>query len=624
MVDTAPRTASVPDTPAQAASGSADSLRNHSAAASLSLADVMAALRSYAAPERRRLFRAGLLLLVAGAVGLVQPLVVQRVLGSTTPMRGEGASVALLLVLVVLGGIVSAYGHYQLTAAAEGVVLAARRRLTGHILRLPMAAFRRGTPGDLMARVTGDTTLLRQVVLQTLVQAVTSVITVCGALVLMATLDVALLGASALAILVLLIMVSLVMPKIRQASLRAQNSIGDMGSVLDRALTAFTTVKACGTEEFEARRVGAAAEDAYRHGVNRARWDSVANATAALAVHLVFLVVLGVGGLRVSAGTISVATLIAFLLYVLYLAEPVMSLVAVGAYFQTGRAALQRIDDVTRLPLEPPRASGNARERTRAAADTPGAEGGGQGAAGVRFDGVSFTYPDTTEPALRDFSLTVPAIGLTALVGPSGGGKSTALGLLERFYDPDAGTIQLDGADLRVWDLHDLRASIGYVEQDAPVMAGSLRENLGYATGDITDDDLLQVIEATRLHPLFHRLGDDLDAPIQYRGVSLSGGERQRIAIARALLRKPRLLLLDEATSQLDAVNEAALRDVVHDLSTRIAVLAVAHRLSTVRTATRIAVVQSGTVRATGTHTDLLGTDPLYARLAAHQLIGRV
>ena len=617
MVDTAPRPAPVPessDDRAPAPPGTAASLRARAAPASLSLAEALAGLRSYAAHERRRIASAGLLLLIAGAIGLVQPLLVHRVLSGTTAMRGTGASIALLVALVVLGGIISAYGHYQLTAAAEGVVLAARRRLTGHILRLPMAAFRRGAPGDLMARVTGDTTLLRQVVLQTLVQAVTSLITVCGALALMAALDMVLLGASALAIVALLVMVSLVMPRIRQASLQAQNSIGDMGSVLDRALTAFTTVKACGTEETEARRVVAAAEEAYRHGVHRARWDSVANATAALAVHLVFLVVLGIGGLRVSAGTISVATLVAFLLYVLYLAEPVMSLVAVGAYFQTGRAALQRIDDVTRLPLEPPRASATARQRTHAPADRPGP-------APLRFDRVSFTYPGAAEPALCDFSLDVPTVGLTALVGPSGAGKSTALALIERFYDPAAGTIHLDGADLRDWDLHDLRASIGYVEQDAPVMAGSLRENLAYAAGAAADDDLLQVVEATRLQPLLHRLGDDLDAPIQYRGVSLSGGERQRIAIARALLRKPRLLLLDEATSQLDAVNEAALRDVLHDLSTRVAVLAVAHRLSTVRAAARIAVVQSGTVQATGTHAELLRTSPLYARLAAHQLI---
>ncbi|MGC0334796.1 ABC-type multidrug transport system fused ATPase/permease subunit [Streptomyces sp. SAI-170] len=582
---------------------------------SLRLTDVLTQLRSYAAPQRWRLLTAAVLLVTAGAIGLAQPLVVQRLLAGATPLRGAGSLLALLLALVALGAVSSAFGHYQLTTAAEGVVMAARRHVTAHVLRLPMTSFRRRTPGDLLACVTADTTLLRQVVLQTLVQAVTSTIMIVGAVLLMAYLDAVLLGASVLALALLLGSVSLIMPRIRQASLGAQNSIGDMGAVLDRALTAFTTVKACGTEEHETRRVAAAADEAFRHGVARARWDSAANAIAALAVHLVFLLVLGVGALRVSSGAIDVATLVAFLLYVLYLAEPVMSLVAVGAYFQTGQAAIQRIADITRLPLEPERAATATGHHTHAtrSGTLPDA---------LVFDRVTFTYPGTDQPALRDFTLTVPPVGLTALVGPSGAGKSTTLGLIERFYEPESGSIRLHGTDVRDWPLRDLRGSIGYVEQDAPVMAGTLRENLTYATGDVTDDELHEILDLTRLRPLLRRLGDNLDAPIQYRGVSLSGGERQRIAIARALLRKPRLLLLDEATSQLDAVNEAALREVVQSLATRMAVLAVAHRLSTVRSAARIAVVQSGSVSATGTHAELVRTNSLYAQLASHQLIG--
>ncbi|MFJ1791074.1 ABC transporter ATP-binding protein [Kitasatospora griseola] len=596
MVDTGPAPADAPRAPEP------------------TLREALAELRRYVAPERRRLLTAGLLLLLSGAVGLVQPLVVQHLLGGTDPLRGAARPLLALMALVVVGAAASAYGGYQLSSAAEGAVLTARRQLTAHVLRLPMTAFRRATPGDLMARVTGDTTLLRQVVQQTLVQAVTGLVMTLGALVMMAALDPVLLGASVLAIALLLGALGLVMPRIRRASIGAQDSVGEMGAVLDRSLTAFTTVKACGTEESEARRVAEAAERAYRHGVVRARWDSTANAAALLAVHLVFLVVLGVGALRVSYGAIPVATLVAFLLYVFFLTEPVMSLVGVVAFAQTGRAALQRIGEITRLPPEPPRPPAASTEAAASA-------GPGPGGPAVVFDRVSFRYPGGPDPVLRDFSLAVPAVGLTALVGPSGAGKSTVLNLVERFWDPDAGAILLDGAEVRDWDLHRLRSAIGYVEQDAPVMAGSLRENLAYATDRATDAELHEVLELTRLDGLLTRLGGDLDAPVQYRGVSLSGGERQRIAIARALLRRPRLLLLDEATSQLDAVNEAALRSVVQDLAARMPVLAVAHRLSTVRDAARIAVVQAGTVRAVGTHEELLRSDPLYAQLAAQQLL---
>ena len=215
----------------------------------------------------------------------------------------------------------------------------------------------------------------------------------------------------------------------------------------------------------------------------------------------------------------------------------------------------------------------------------------------------------------------MPAGELTALVGPSGAGKSSVLALIERFYDPDRGRVLLDGRDLRTWNLNDLRAQIAYVEQDTPVMAGTLRENLAYAAPGASDAELREAIALTRLEPLLERLGGDLEAEVAHRGGSLSGGERQRVAIARALLRRPRLLLLDEATSQLDAANEAALREVVDELAGRTTVLVVAHRLSTVRSAGRIAVLQDGRLRGVGTHEDLLASDELYAGFAAGQLV---
>ncbi|MFE0790561.1 ABC transporter ATP-binding protein [Streptomyces mutabilis] len=565
-------------------------------------------LLTYVRPHRRTLFAGALLSLVTGATGLLLPLVARELIDDLSHDRAITGALLAMSGLVVANAVLGALGSYVLRRTAESVVLGARRSLSSYLLRLRITAVDRTEPGDLMARITSDTTLLREVTTDSLVGLGTGGLTLVATLVMMGLVDPVLLGVTLAVVAGAGTVLGLIVPRINRASRQAQDAVGVMGAALERILGALRTVKASGAEPREERALHEAAEESWRQSVRAAKWSAAAGNTAGLAMQIAFITVLAVGGARVATGAIDVGTLVAFLLFVFYLMSPIQQVVGAITQYQTGKAALARIQDALRLPAEPP-----ARP---APLPSPSAE-----PASVAFRDVRFRYADDLPYIHHGVTFEVPARGMTAFVGPSGAGKTTVFSLVERFYDPVSGEITLDGRSLADWDLATLRAAIGYVEQDAPVLSGSLRDNLLLGNPEADDAALATVVKTTRLDGLVARLPNGLDTLVGHRGTKLSGGERQRVAIARTLLRRPRLLLLDEATSQLDAVNEAALRDTVADVARTTTVLVVAHRLSTVTTAERIVVMDAGRVRAVGTHRELVTTDPLYAELAATQFL---
>jgi ATP-binding cassette subfamily B protein len=566
-------------------------------------------LLGYLRPHRGTLLGGALLGLLGGAAGLAQPLLAKAVVDTLGEHRSLVGPVALLTAALLAAALLNAAGTYLLGRAAESVVLTARWRLISRLLRLQVSASDRLSPGDLLSRVISDTTLLRSVSTYGLVQTVNAVFVLAGAVVLMALLDATLLSVTLAVLAVNGLAVVLVVPRIRRASERSQTAVGAMGSVLERSLGAVRTVKASGAEERQIATVRDEARQAWRHGLKVARWTAVMEASAGLAVQASFLAVLAIGGARVAGGTLAVSSLIAFLLYLLLLSDPITSLVTGVSQLQAGLAAVVRMRELHALPEEP--------------ADGAGIRAGAIGPARLAFHRVWFRYPTAPDSAWvhRDLSFELPAGGVTAIVGPSGTGKSTVFELLERFYQPQRGVVSVDGRDIREWALPELRASIGYVEQDAPILAGTLADNLRLAAPEAADEALDAVVRLARLEDLVGGLPDGSDSTVGHRGSTLSGGEQQRIAIARALLRHPRILLLDEATSQLDAENELALRDLVTEVGQTTTVLVVAHRLSSVAGADRILVMDGGRIRAVGTHDELLGTDEVYRQLAENQLL---
>ncbi|WP_328931406.1 MULTISPECIES: ABC transporter ATP-binding protein [unclassified Streptomyces] len=565
-------------------------------------------LLDYVRPHRWALLAGALLSLVTGGAALLLPLVARGLIDDLSHDRAITGALLAMSALVVANAALGALGSYVLRRTAESVVLGARRALSSYLLRLRIPAVDRSEPGDLMARITSDTTLLREVTTDSLVGLGTGGLTLVATVVMMGVVDPVLLGVTLAVIAGAGTVLSLIVPRINRASRQAQDAVGVMGASLERILGALRTVKASGAEDREERTLHAAAEESWRQSVRAAKWTAAAGNTAGLSMQVAFITVLAVGGARVATGAIDIGTLVAFLLYVFYLMQPIQQVVGAITQYQTGAAALSRIQEALRLPAEPP--------SPHAELPSPGAA-----PAALAFDDVRFRYADDLPYVHHGVTFDVPAQGMTAFVGPSGAGKTTVFSLIERFYDPESGAITLDGRDLADWDLPRLRSAIGYVEQDAPVLSGSLRDNLLLGNPDADDEAVTRVLRTTRLDALVARLPKGADTLVGHRGTRLSGGERQRVAIARALLRRPRLLLLDEATSQLDAVNEAALRDTVADVARTTTVLVVAHRLSTVTMADRIVVMDAGRVRAVGTHRELVTADPLYAELAATQFL---
>jgi ABC-type multidrug transport system fused ATPase/permease subunit len=566
------------------------------------------ALLPYLREHRGTLTVVGGLSLLTAVAALLQPVLVRRVLdgiGAGTPV---GAAVALLVALLLTGAALGGLRDYLLQRTAEGLVLTTRRRLARHLLRLPIAEYDARRTGDLLSRVGADTTLLRAVVTSGLFEIVTGAVMVIGATVAMAVLDPLLLGVALCGLAVGMAVAISVSRRVRGLSEQAQARLGEMTSAVERAISAARTIRASGAEEREAVTVTRSATEAYEAGMRVARLRALIGPASTAATQGAFLLVLGVGGARVASGAISVGDLVAFVLFLFFLVLPLGQALNAYTQLQTGLGALQRIEELLELPAE-------------TAGDDPGPPGPAGGAEpAVAFDRVSFGYPGGA-PVLHEVSFTVPAGGRIALVGPSGAGKSTVLALIERFYETGSGTIRVGGADIRQLPRDALRRRLGYVEQEAPVLAGTLRDNLLLTAPEAGEQRLLDALEQVNLGVLATRTPLGLDVQVGEGGVLLSGGERQRLAIARTLLADSPILLLDEPTSNLDARNEAALRAAIAAASVRRTLIIVAHRLSTVVDSDLIVVLEAGRVVATGPHEQLLETSPLYRELAAHQLL---
>jgi ATP-binding cassette subfamily B protein len=572
----------------------------------------LAVLWRFTARYRGHVAGAVLALLVAASATLAIPaafrLIIDR--GFSSAGGDIGRWFQYLLLIVIVMAIATAFRFYFVSWLGERVVADVRQAVQRNLLRLAPSFFEENRPSEIASRLTADTTIIEQVVGTTFSVALRNVVMGIGGIIYLFALAPKLTAMLLIGIPVVILPLVFLGRRVRSVSRQSQDRVADVGAMVDEVLGAMKIVQAFGQEEREASRFRDAVERVFETARRRI---TLRAAMTAMVISLIFgaiTMVMWQGALDVQSGRLSGGTIAAFVLTGALVAGAFGALTEVYGDLLRGAGAAGRLAEL--LGEEPEiKAPAHPRPLPQPA----------RGA--LSFRNVTFRYPTRREvSALHDFSLDVAAGETVALVGPSGAGKSTIFQLAQRFYDPEAGTVLLDGVPLPEADPADVRARIAVVPQETVIFAASARDNLRYGLWDADDEALWRAAEAANAAEFLKRLPDGLDTFMGEGGARLSGGQRQRMAIARAILRDAPLLLLDEATSALDAESERLVQGSIERLVKDRTTIVIAHRLATVRAADRIVVMDQGRIVEEGNHDSLQARGGLYARLARLQFEG--
>ena len=577
----------------------------------------------------RLLVGVGLLAIVSSGLTLAIPSFISRLFSSGTFKFPGMGMIGAFLGLILASGVATVFQHYYLQKVGESIVNDARRKLSRHLLRLQIKEYDERSTGDLISRVASDTSRLRTGFLQIFVAGTTGIPLILGAGVIMLVIDPVLLGTAVTFIILLSILIAVISRVVQGTSLAAQHELGELTSRVERDMTAIRTIRAANATASESASLDEQVETTWQACLKVAKVQSVVMPIATAGLQVSAIVVILTGAYRMSTGALSMAGLIQFASLLFILMSPLSQMMAAVSELHSSLASLERVNEIFDLPQEDEVDVVNLLPQATLNLSAPALRRRRSRALAIEFEDVYFTYgarefgtgleDDPDSLVLHGLNLTVPEGRRVAIVGPSGAGKSTVLQLVERFYDVDGGAIRVFGKDIRDYSREDLRRHLGYVEQDSPVLSGTLRQNLTLGTPDITDDQCLAALNAVNLEYLASRSSLGLEALVGESGAGLSGGERQRLAIARSLLSGRKILLFDEATANLDSHNERQIGDVLTNLRGNHTVLVVAHRLSTIMDADLIHVLEHGRLVASGQHHQLVEEVPLYRDLAKEQ-----
>jgi ATP-binding cassette subfamily B protein len=567
-------------------------------------------IMSLARPQARRLIAGTAFLLLASGLGLVYPKAIGSILDVVIGAKDHALlnKIALAMGAVfILQGVAMALRYYLFTTAGERVVTQLRQDLFASLMSQEVGFFDERKTGELTSRLSSDTTVLQNTVSVNISMALRNTAQALGGIALLFYTSQRLTWLMLAIVPVVAVGAVTYGRKVRGLAKETQDALAMANEVAEESLSGIRTVRSFAAERHEVARYRTATERAFDVARRRVKQSSFFVAVASSAGFISSAVVLWDGGGLVLDGRMSAGDLISFLIYSIMVAIALGALADLWADFMRASGAAERVFElIDRTPAIPP--SGGER--------LPSVQGR------VEFQEVRFAYPTRQDmPVLQGIDLKLAPGEVVAIVGPSGAGKSTIAGLLARMYDPQGGRVLLDGKPLSSLDPEWLRQQIGTVAQEPMLFASSIADNIRYGRTDATDAEVEAAARAANAHEFISRFPEGYRTLVGERGVQLSGGQKQRIAIARAVLKDPRLLVLDEATSALDAESEHLVQEALERLMKGRTTLIIAHRLSTVIGADRVLVLEGGKVVQSGNHAALMGQDGLYRRLVERQFV---